>query len=98
MSESIAFTTCESCYCILAMHAVRSGVHMAPPCLGSLYIRHDAMVFYTLKDRQHRSRGCCAFSLIVHKPKGVGYHTIYQMKAPICLYPLILIGKWLRVY
>ena len=56
MSESIAFTTCESCYCILAMHAVRSGVHMSPPFLGSLYIRHDAMVLYTLKGNQKSAK------------------------------------------
>ena len=46
-----------------------------------------------VKDRQHRSRGGCTFSFIVHELNRVEYCTIYQMKATIFLYPLILNSK-----
>ena len=54
--------------------------------------------FIFLKDRQHRRRGGFAFALIVHKPKGVEYRAIYQMKGTIFLYALILYTKCSRVY
>ena len=50
------------------------------------------------KDRQHRSRGGFTFSYIVYKPKGLECRTICQINALIFLNPLILNGKWSRVY
>ena len=46
-----------------------------------------------VKDRQHRSRGGLAFSFITQEPKGIKYRVIYQMKAYIFLYPMILVKK-----
>ena len=56
------------------------------------------ILFPYIKDRQHRSRGGLVFFYIVHGPKGVEYRTIYQMKATISLYPLILDTKCFHVY
>ena len=46
-----------------------------------------------LKDRQHRTRGGTGFSFITHKPRGAEYHVIYQMKAMIFVYALVLSNK-----
>ena len=46
-----------------------------------------------LKDRQHRTRGGIGFSFITHKPRGAEYHVIYQMKAMIFVYALVLSNK-----
>ena len=52
----------------------------------------------SIKGRQHRSRGGFAIYFIVHKPKGVEYRTIYQMKATIVDYPYIFDTKCFHVY
>ena len=48
---------------------------------------------FKFKDRQHRSRGGIGFSFITHKPRGVEYHVIYQMKAMISVDALVLSNK-----
>ena len=42
------------------------------------------------KDRQHRSKGGMGFLFIAHQPKGVEYCVIYQTKARIFVYSLML--------
>ena len=51
-----------------------------------------------VKNRQYRSRGGPGFSLILHKPKGVKCVNVYEIKANIFPYPLILHIKWFCVH
>ena len=56
------------------------------------------MKIYILKDRQHRSRGGIGISFITHKGKGSEYRVIYQTKARLFLYPLIVSDELCSVH
>ena len=61
----------------------------------SIKVKKQSLMF---KDRQHRRRGGCTFSFIVHELNGVEYCSIYQMKDIIFLYTLVLNSEWFRAY
>ena len=62
-------------------HLMKADVPAETLCLHNLN---------AVKDRQHRTRGGIGFSYITHKPRGAEYHVIYQMKAMIFVYALVL--------
>ena len=61
--------------------------HLGPPSRApNLFPRYKDLLFPLFKDRRHRTSGGFGVSFIIHEPRGVEYHVIYQMEAMIVVY------------
>ena len=61
--------------------------------VGKLHKLTKSQASFSLKDRQHRSRGGSDFPFITQELKGVEHLVIYQMKGNNYLYPMILSNR-----